>query len=284
VLPRSTVEYLKAWILSPEHINHPYPTEKEKEQIMNDTGIEMKQLTNWFVNNRKRFWKPRVEAQMQNQVKTSPAPVRKRIEGHTPVSTGFPPAQVHFSSLENQNGMLRISGNQHDLQLKVNIATKPNTFGPTTRGYVPNTASQIVSLGSTCSFSSESDTHSINSDDQMFSQEIKSDHPYQRRIMTGNDGTASYDKFEEDNSFGTPTLRMKKSEVRAQNSPRYSTNRRRSILYVQSSLSDIIEPSSKRRFFQGWQGACQSAHHGYDNTLPSLEEAATLFGFSPSTH
>lgn len=82
VLPRSTVEYLKAWILSPEHINHPYPTEKEKEQIMNDTGIEMKQLTNWFVNNRKRFWKPRVEAQMQNQVKTSPAPVRKRIGKH----------------------------------------------------------------------------------------------------------------------------------------------------------------------------------------------------------
>ena len=80
VLPRSTVEYLKAWILSPEHINHPYPTEKEKEEIMKDTGIEMKQLTNWFVNNRKRFWKPRVEAQMQKQVRAFPSPPRtKRI-------------------------------------------------------------------------------------------------------------------------------------------------------------------------------------------------------------
>ena len=27
---------------------------------MEDTGIELKQLTNWFTNNRKRFWKPRV--------------------------------------------------------------------------------------------------------------------------------------------------------------------------------------------------------------------------------
>lgn len=67
VLPRSTVDYLKNWMMSPEHIAHPYPTEKEKAEIMAATGIELKQLTNWFVNNRKRFWKPRVEARMQQQ-------------------------------------------------------------------------------------------------------------------------------------------------------------------------------------------------------------------------
>ena len=68
VLPRSTVDYLKNWMMSPEHIAHPYPTEKEKAEIMADTGIELKQLTNWFVNNRKRFWKPRVEARLQQQI------------------------------------------------------------------------------------------------------------------------------------------------------------------------------------------------------------------------
>mmetsp|Transcript_21206 Transcript_21206/g.29710 ORF Transcript_21206/g.29710 Transcript_21206/m.29710 type:complete len:403 (-) Transcript_21206:297-1505(-) len=66
-LPTETVEYLKAWMMSPEHVAHPYPTEQEKEQIMRDTGIELKQLTNWFVNNRKRYWKPRVEARLQQQ-------------------------------------------------------------------------------------------------------------------------------------------------------------------------------------------------------------------------
>lgn len=66
-LPPETVEYLKAWMMSPDHIAHPYPTEQEKAQIMGDTGIELKQLTNWFVNNRKRFWKPRVEARIQHQ-------------------------------------------------------------------------------------------------------------------------------------------------------------------------------------------------------------------------
>lgn len=34
---------------------------------MAETGIELKQLTNWFVNNRKRYWKPRVEAKLQNK-------------------------------------------------------------------------------------------------------------------------------------------------------------------------------------------------------------------------
>jgi hypothetical protein len=66
-LPTESVEYLKAWMMSPEHIAHPYPTEQEKAQIMADTGIELKQLTNWFVNNRKRYWKPRVEARIHQQ-------------------------------------------------------------------------------------------------------------------------------------------------------------------------------------------------------------------------
>ncbi|KAL7453225.1 hypothetical protein ACHAWC_004893 [Mediolabrus comicus] len=61
-LPAATVEYLRAWMMSQEHVAHPYPTEQEKAQLMADTGIELKQLTNWFANNRKRYWKPRVEA------------------------------------------------------------------------------------------------------------------------------------------------------------------------------------------------------------------------------
>ncbi|KAL9184066.1 hypothetical protein ACHAXT_002152 [Thalassiosira profunda] len=66
-LPPETVEYLKAWMMSPEHVAHPYPTEQEKADIMAETGIELKQLTNWFVNNRKRYWKPRVEAKLSKR-------------------------------------------------------------------------------------------------------------------------------------------------------------------------------------------------------------------------
>eukprot|EP01082_Thalassiosira_pseudonana_P013603 g11535.t1 g11535 contig6:23031-23564(-) len=61
-LSNAATEYLKNWMLSPQHIEHPYPSEDEKAFIMQETGIEMKQLTNWFVNNRKRIWKPRMMA------------------------------------------------------------------------------------------------------------------------------------------------------------------------------------------------------------------------------
>jgi hypothetical protein len=92
-LPSETVEYLKAWMMSPDHIAHPYPTEQEKAKIMEDTGIELKQLTNWFVNNRKRYWKPRVDARLQDkpQVNTgSPmsATLIKPKEIHSPFSLG----------------------------------------------------------------------------------------------------------------------------------------------------------------------------------------------------
>jgi len=54
-----TVEYLKNWILSPEHFKNPYPTDQEKQDIMKETGIDSKELKYWFTNNRERFWKPR---------------------------------------------------------------------------------------------------------------------------------------------------------------------------------------------------------------------------------
>ena len=60
-LSEHTVDYLKNWMLSPEHIQNPYPTPHEKIQIMQDTGIEKKQLICWFSNNRKRIWKVKID-------------------------------------------------------------------------------------------------------------------------------------------------------------------------------------------------------------------------------
>jgi hypothetical protein len=59
-LSEHAVEYLKNWLLSPEHIQNPYPTPQEKEQIVADTGIDNKQLICWFSNNRKRIWKVKI--------------------------------------------------------------------------------------------------------------------------------------------------------------------------------------------------------------------------------
>ncbi|XP_006651679.2 putative homeobox protein knotted-1-like 5 [Oryza brachyantha] len=40
------------------HYRWPYPSEMEKAALAESTGLDKKQITNWFINQRKRHWKP----------------------------------------------------------------------------------------------------------------------------------------------------------------------------------------------------------------------------------
>ncbi|CAK7340541.1 unnamed protein product [Dovyalis caffra] len=40
------------------HYRWPYPTEEEKAKLSDITGLDQKQINNWFINQRKRHWKP----------------------------------------------------------------------------------------------------------------------------------------------------------------------------------------------------------------------------------
>lgn len=40
------------------HYKWPYPTEEEKSKLSVVTGLDQKQINNWFINQRKRHWKP----------------------------------------------------------------------------------------------------------------------------------------------------------------------------------------------------------------------------------
>jgi len=57
-LPKEVTNKLKQWIF--EHIEHPYPTEAEKFQLMKDTAMDLQQLDNWVINARVRIWRPMV--------------------------------------------------------------------------------------------------------------------------------------------------------------------------------------------------------------------------------
>ncbi len=60
-IPERSAEILKDWMLSPEHIDFPYPTQPEKKELAEQAGISTKQLTVWFTNARKRIWIPERE-------------------------------------------------------------------------------------------------------------------------------------------------------------------------------------------------------------------------------
>ncbi|KAI1302553.1 homeobox KN domain-containing protein [Xylaria venustula] len=51
-LPKEVTDKLRAWFLS--HLKHPYPTEEEKQDMVRRTGLHMNQVSNWFINARRR--------------------------------------------------------------------------------------------------------------------------------------------------------------------------------------------------------------------------------------
>ncbi|KAF2453957.1 hypothetical protein BDY21DRAFT_115776 [Lineolata rhizophorae] len=52
-LPKEATDILKQWFR--EHESNPYPTEEEKNRLVNITGLQAAQVSNWFINARRRM-------------------------------------------------------------------------------------------------------------------------------------------------------------------------------------------------------------------------------------
>ncbi|KAL2536924.1 Homeobox protein knotted-1-like 2 [Forsythia ovata] len=55
-LPKNARTVLLDWWNT--HYKWPYPTEEEKNRLSEVTGLDQKQINNWFINQRKRHWRP----------------------------------------------------------------------------------------------------------------------------------------------------------------------------------------------------------------------------------
>ncbi|KAI1393549.1 uncharacterized protein F4822DRAFT_16468 [Hypoxylon trugodes] len=51
-LPKETTDKLRMWFHA--HLHHPYPSEEEKQDLMRETGLQLNQISNWFINARRR--------------------------------------------------------------------------------------------------------------------------------------------------------------------------------------------------------------------------------------
>ncbi|KAM3358671.1 homeobox protein knotted-1-like 6 [Capsicum galapagoense] len=61
-LPKEARQMLLAWWT--DHYRWPYPTEADKNSLAESTGLDPKQINNWFINQRKRHWKPSENMQL----------------------------------------------------------------------------------------------------------------------------------------------------------------------------------------------------------------------------
>ncbi|KAF9932177.1 hypothetical protein BGZ67_004874 [Mortierella alpina] len=55
-LPKSVTSVLKTWLV--QNAIHPYPTEEEKMRLSEETHLSMNQISNWFINARRRILQP----------------------------------------------------------------------------------------------------------------------------------------------------------------------------------------------------------------------------------
>jgi len=55
-LPARVVAILRSFFL--QHVSHPFPSEEQKRELVGRTALSLKQVCDWFTNNRKRYWKP----------------------------------------------------------------------------------------------------------------------------------------------------------------------------------------------------------------------------------
>ena len=53
-LTNDSKRLLKQWFN--DHIEHPYPTQREKEALSRSANLSLKQINDWFTNYRKRHW------------------------------------------------------------------------------------------------------------------------------------------------------------------------------------------------------------------------------------
>jgi len=263
-LPVETVEYLKNWMMSPDHIAHPYPTEQEKALIMEDTGIELKQLTNWFVNNRKRYWKPRVEARLQ------------------------PPSSATSMVVSAQSIMTASIATAQSIVAPISPDTCTLVKSTSSSDFIgfdfPRTSSQASMVGTEISnFLGRKDSiQSLNLISEASSNASVSGSEAEDGSEASTNEDYSIEPFVQAEVTATPNpLAQTSGQTSSQVSPPTSPSKKRLFL---SRMEKPVQETPRKKFrrssIETWRDACQEATDVYCESLPTLEEATRLFGFA----
>eukprot|EP00977_Amphora_coffeiformis_P016458 scaffold5108_cov172-Amphora_coffeaeformis.AAC.7 len=140
-LPAGAVATLKAWLLSPEHFTHPYPTPQDQAMLMEKTGIDKKQLKNWFTNARRRIWKPMLKKQIEQGKLTTAPGIPGTVPGlMLPNMTGAPgmngsmdnPHSVQAMRAHYQQAVQQQQQSQEEAAAQQQQLQSQETYGNTT--------------------------------------------------------------------------------------------------------------------------------------------------------
>ncbi|XP_036860924.2 homeobox protein Meis3 isoform X3 [Manis javanica] len=108
IFPKVATNLMRAWLF--QHLSHPYPSEEQKKQLAQDTGLTILQVNNWFINARRRIVQPMIDQSNSTGQGAAFSPEGQPVAGYTesqPHVTVRPPGSMGMS--------LNIEGEWHYL-------------------------------------------------------------------------------------------------------------------------------------------------------------------------
>ncbi|XP_047648073.1 homeobox protein Meis3 isoform X3 [Phacochoerus africanus] len=99
IFPKVATNIMRAWLF--QHLSHPYPSEEQKKQLAQDTGLTILQVNNWFINARRRIVQPMIDQSNRTAGQSAAfSPESQPMGGYTetlPHGTVRPPGSMGMS-------------------------------------------------------------------------------------------------------------------------------------------------------------------------------------------
>uniref|UniRef100_A0A671F6L2 Meis homeobox 3 n=1 Tax=Rhinolophus ferrumequinum TaxID=59479 RepID=A0A671F6L2_RHIFE len=98
IFPKVATNIMRAWLF--QHLSHPYPSEDQKKQLAQDTGLTILQVNNWFINARRRIVQPMIDQSNRTGQGAAFSPEGQPMGGYTetqPHMTVRPPGSMGMS-------------------------------------------------------------------------------------------------------------------------------------------------------------------------------------------
>ncbi|MBW0522678.1 hypothetical protein O181_062393 [Austropuccinia psidii MF-1] len=99
-LPQAVTAILKTWLMA--HTGHPYPTEEEKKSLCEQTQLNMNQVSNWFINARRRILVPPTGTNSVHVIRQTGRRQAQSQLSRATANTGMHPPGLHIHNLNHQ--------------------------------------------------------------------------------------------------------------------------------------------------------------------------------------
>lgn len=97
--PKLATNVMRNWLF--QHLSHPYPSEEQKKDLADQTGLTMAQVNNWFINARRRIVQPMID---QTNRTGQPDFGQESFSERTLPSMGLPSDVFGMSSYPHMGG------------------------------------------------------------------------------------------------------------------------------------------------------------------------------------